>query len=95
MAFGENGATGRSTTRAREALIEGGALIPACRPQNLLDIVATPAPERSQALTDILLEMRDDDHVDRHRRGIETAAGSLSGTFSPGCLDDRGESWPK
>ncbi len=48
----------QAAARSREALIDAGALIPARRPQNLLDITATPAPRRKRNLSDVLDEMR-------------------------------------
>lgn len=36
-----------------------------------------------------------DDRTARRRRAIETTAGSLSGTFAPGYLDDLRQDWPE
>lgn len=47
-----------AATRSREALIEAGALIPARRPRNLLDVTATPAQDPKRTLSDVLNEMR-------------------------------------
>jgi len=45
--------------RSREALIDAGALIPASRPRNLLDV--TPVPARgNRNLSDVLNEMRNE-----------------------------------
>jgi prevent-host-death family protein len=46
--------------RSRETLIESGALIPARRPRNLLDVTAEPARGRKRNLSDVLNEMRDE-----------------------------------
>jgi hypothetical protein len=46
--------------RSREALIESGALIPARRPRNLLDVTPTPARGGERNLSDVLKEMRDE-----------------------------------
>jgi prevent-host-death family protein len=45
--------------RSRAALIESGALIPARRPSNLLDVNATAPVDPQRALSDVLNEMRD------------------------------------
>lgn len=50
----------RAAERSREALIESGTLIPAPRPHNLLDVTATPAPDRKRTLSDVLDEMRNE-----------------------------------
>ena len=50
----------RETERSRQALIESGALIPASRPTNLLDVTATPQRGHQRNLSDILNEMRDE-----------------------------------
>jgi prevent-host-death family protein len=44
--------------RGREALVDAGTLIPARRPQNLLDVTAAPARHRKRNLSDVLNEMR-------------------------------------
>ncbi len=49
----------RAAERSRAALIESGALIPAPRPQNLLDIAARPG-NAARTLSDVLREMRDE-----------------------------------
>jgi hypothetical protein len=41
-------------------LIDAGSLIPAHRPQNLLDITATPVRGRKRDLSDVLNEMRNE-----------------------------------
>jgi prevent-host-death family protein len=46
--------------RSREALIEAGALIPASRPRNLLDITPVPAQRSKRNLSDVLDEMRNE-----------------------------------
>jgi prevent-host-death family protein len=46
--------------RSRQALIEAGALIPARRPRNLLDVSAAPMQGRTRSLTDVLNEMRNE-----------------------------------
>lgn len=46
--------------RSREALIESGALVPARRPRNLLDVTPTPARGGERNLSDVLKEMRDE-----------------------------------
>jgi prevent-host-death family protein len=46
--------------RSRAALIDAGALIPAPRPQNLLDVTAAPARRRKRNLSDILNAMRNE-----------------------------------
>lgn len=50
----------RAATRARETLVDAGALIPARRPQNLLDVTAAPADVRTRNLSDVLDEMRNE-----------------------------------
>jgi prevent-host-death family protein len=50
----------RAATRARGTLIDAGALIPARRPQNLLDVTAAPAHGRARNLSDVLNEMRNE-----------------------------------
>jgi hypothetical protein len=49
-----------AAARSREALIEAGALIPARRPQNLLDVTPTPVQGGKRNLSDVLTEMRDE-----------------------------------
>ncbi|MGB3353953.1 MAG: type II toxin-antitoxin system Phd/YefM family antitoxin [Mycobacterium sp.] len=49
-----------AAARSREALIEAGALIPATRPLNLLEVTASPAPDRDRTSSDVLSEMRDE-----------------------------------
>lgn len=88
MGHGENGVTGRSSTRARETLIDAGALIPARRPQNVLDIVARPAPEGSRPLTDILLEMRPDGRDERQSAFGAERAALLDEATSPAAMDE-------
>jgi hypothetical protein len=50
----------QAAERSREALIESGALIPARRPRNLLDVTPAPARGRKRNLSDVLKEMRDE-----------------------------------
>jgi hypothetical protein len=50
----------QAAARSREALIEAGALMPARRPQNLLDVTAAPARDRKRNLSDVLNEMRNE-----------------------------------
>ncbi|OHT95586.1 prevent-host-death family protein [Mycobacteroides chelonae] len=50
----------RAADRSREALIAAGVLVPASRPQNLLDIVPTPTEPGQPSLSSILEEMRDE-----------------------------------
>jgi prevent-host-death family protein len=50
----------QAAARSREALVDAGALIPARRPQNLLEVTATPAQGRKGNLSDVLSEMRDE-----------------------------------
>jgi prevent-host-death family protein len=50
----------QAAERSRGALIESGALIPARRPQNLLDVTATPPRGSKRNLSDVLNEMRDE-----------------------------------
>ena len=50
----------QAAARSREALIDAGALVPARRPQNLLDVTAAPARGRKRNLSDVLSEMRDE-----------------------------------
>jgi prevent-host-death family protein len=45
---------------SREALVDAGVLIPARRPQNLLEVTATPARGRKRNLSDVLSEMREE-----------------------------------
>lgn len=49
-----------AAARSREALIDAGALIPARRPHNLLDVTATPVRSPDRSLTEVLTEMRDE-----------------------------------
>jgi prevent-host-death family protein len=49
-----------ATERSRQALIETGALIPARRPQNLLNVTAVPTRELKRSLSDVLNKMRDE-----------------------------------
>jgi len=49
-----------AATRSREALIEAGALIPARRPRNLIEVTATPARGSKRNLSDVLNEMRNE-----------------------------------
>ena len=46
--------------RSRAALIEAGALIPALRAGNLLDITPVPAQDHNRNLSDVLNEMRNE-----------------------------------
>ncbi|OBI40147.1 prevent-host-death family protein [Mycobacterium kyorinense] len=50
----------RAAERSRAALIESGALIPARRPQNLLDVAAAPGRDPKHNLSDVLHEMREE-----------------------------------
>jgi prevent-host-death family protein len=50
----------RAAERSREALIDAGALTPAHNPQNLLEVMATPARDRNRNLSDVLNEMRNE-----------------------------------
>ena len=50
----------QAAARSRDALVEAGVLIPAHRPQNLLEATATPARGRKRSLSDVLSEMRDE-----------------------------------
>ena len=50
----------RDAERSRAALIESGALIPARRPSNLLDVNAIAPADPERTLSDILNEMRDE-----------------------------------
>lgn len=50
----------QAAQRSRAALIESGALIPARRPRNLLDVTAAPARDRKRNLSDVLNEMRNE-----------------------------------
>lgn len=50
----------QGVVRSRDALIESGALIPARRPQNLLDVIAAPAGDHKRSLSEVLREMRDE-----------------------------------
>jgi prevent-host-death family protein len=46
--------------RSRDALIEAGALLPAPRPHNLLDVTPAQSDEAKRKLSDVLNEMRDE-----------------------------------
>jgi len=50
----------RDAERSRAALIESGALAPARRPSNLLDVNATAPTDPKRTLSDVLNEMRDE-----------------------------------
>jgi prevent-host-death family protein len=50
----------QAAVRSRQALIDAGSLIPAHRPQNLLDITATRVRGRKRNLSDVLNEMRNE-----------------------------------
>lgn len=50
----------RDAERSRAALIESGALIPARRASNLLDVNAVPPADPRRRLSDVLNEMRDE-----------------------------------
>lgn len=50
----------QAAARSREALIHAGALIPARRPQNLLDVSAVPVRGGSRTLTEVLDDMRNE-----------------------------------
>jgi len=50
----------RDAERSRAALIESGALIPARRASNLLDVNAIAPADPERTLSDILNEMRDE-----------------------------------
>jgi prevent-host-death family protein len=50
----------QGAARAREALIDSGALMPARHPQNLLEVAAAPARDRQRNLSDVLNEMRNE-----------------------------------
>jgi len=50
----------RDAERSRAALIEAGALIPARRPRNLLDVNASAPADPKRTLSDVLNEMRDE-----------------------------------
>ncbi|MGH3636783.1 type II toxin-antitoxin system Phd/YefM family antitoxin [Mycobacterium sp.] len=50
----------QAAERSRAALIESGALLPARRPRNLLEVMAAPARGRKRNLSDVLDEMRDE-----------------------------------
>ena len=50
----------QAAERSREALIDAGVLIPAHRPQNLLDIKAASTGGRERSLSDVLHEMRNE-----------------------------------
>jgi prevent-host-death family protein len=50
----------QAAARSRQALIDAGSLIPAHRPQNFLDITATPVRGRKRNLSDVLNEMRNE-----------------------------------
>jgi prevent-host-death family protein len=49
-----------AAARSREALIDAGALIPAHRPHNFLEVTATPARDDQRNLSDVLNEMRNE-----------------------------------
>lgn len=51
----------RAAERSRAALIESGALIPARRPRNLLDVKAIRPRHAERTLSDVLHEMRNDE----------------------------------
>ncbi len=50
----------QAAERSREALIGSGTLIPARRPQNLLDVTDVPPRNDKRNLSDVLYEMRDE-----------------------------------
>ena len=50
----------RAAERSRAALIESGALIPARRPRNLLDVNAIRPGDPERNLSDVLRKMRDE-----------------------------------
>jgi prevent-host-death family protein len=50
----------RDAERSRASLIESGALIPARRPSNLLDVHAIAPVDPQRTLSDVLNEMRDE-----------------------------------
>ncbi len=50
----------QAAQRSREALIESGALIPAPRPRNLLDVTPAVTRGRTRNLSDVLNEMRNE-----------------------------------
>lgn len=50
----------QAAARSREALIDAGAVIPARRPQSLLDVTAAPARSDGRNLSDVLNEIRDE-----------------------------------
>jgi len=50
----------RDAERSRAALIESGALIPARRASNLLDVNSVPPADPQRTLSDVLNEMRDE-----------------------------------
>ena len=50
----------RDAERSRAALIESGALIPARRASNLLDVNAIAPADPQRTLSDVLNEMRDE-----------------------------------
>ena len=50
----------RAAERSRAALIESGALIPARRPRNLLDVNAIRQGGQERNLSDVLREMRNE-----------------------------------
>jgi antitoxin (DNA-binding transcriptional repressor) of toxin-antitoxin stability system len=50
----------RAAERSRAALIESGALVPARRPRNLLDVEAIEPADAQRSLSEVLREMRDE-----------------------------------
>lgn len=50
----------QAAERSRAALIESGALVPARRPRNLIDVTAAPIQGRKRNLSDVLNEMRNE-----------------------------------
>jgi prevent-host-death family protein len=50
----------RDAERSRAALVESGALIPARRVSNLLEVNAVPPADPQRTLSDVLNEMRDE-----------------------------------
>lgn len=50
----------QAAERSRAALIESGALIPARRPRNLIDVTAAPVRGRKRNLSDVLNDMRNE-----------------------------------
>lgn len=49
-----------ATERSRQALIDGGVLIPARRPQNLLDVAPVAVRDSGPSLTAVLDQMRNE-----------------------------------